>query len=354
MVWPFKGKLGKAYEISEDIDGFIGVKNVEELVSKIKAAQTILLSTHKQCDGDGLGAQLGLYHSFKKIGKKARILNVDSTPKKYDYLHPDKYIQYYENSYDRIEATDLALILDTNDRRLLYPLYPELEKTCRQILFIDHHPVLDVGPSPTRDSYIDTKAASTGEIAFQIIKALNIPLDPLIARAIYTSIVFDTQLFRYVRNSPTSHLIAAELLTYERDPAEVHKYLFANHKVEKFKFLASLLDQMEYFAGNRLALLKIKQSDLIRHGMVPEDSRDIIDLIMNVESLVAAALVLETDNGHHKVSIRSKGAFEVRAIAESLGGGGHMYAAGATVDLPYDQIRKTIMDQLIKLDKMSA
>jgi bifunctional oligoribonuclease and PAP phosphatase NrnA len=327
---------------------------VQKLIQKIKSANTILLSTHRQCDGDGLGAQLGLFHAFRKVNKKVRCLNVDATPKKYDYLNTAKHIQYYEGTHEPIEPTDLCLILDTNDKRLITPLYEELEIKCKVIAFIDHHPILDEGPAPTIDSLIDTKAASTGEIAFNIIKAMQIGFDAQIARALYTSIVFDTQLFRYVRNSPQSHLIAAELLSYEKDPGEVHKYLFANHKVEKFKFLASLLDQMVYFADQKLAILKIKQSDLTDHGMVPEDSRDIIDLIMNVESLTAAAVILETHNGHYKISIRSKGAFEVRAIAESFGGGGHMYAAGATVNLPYQKVHDIIVDQLTQLLKHSA
>ncbi len=330
------------------------INRVQKLIQKIKQSNSILLSTHRQCDGDGLGAQLGLFHAFRKVNKKVRCLNVDATPKKYDYLNTAKFVQIFEGTHDPIEPTDLCLILDTNDKRLITPLYEELEKKCASIAFIDHHPILDEGPAPTDESLIETKAASTGEIAFSIIKALQIGLDAQIARAIYTSIVFDTQLFRYVRNSPQSHLIAAELLSYEKDPAEVHKYLFANHKVQKFKFLAQLLDQMVYFSGQKLAILKIKQSDLTDHGMTPEDSRDIIDLIMNVETLAAAALIMETPNGFHKVSIRSKGAFEVRAIAERLGGGGHMYAAGATVNLPYQKIHDLIVDQLTQLLKHSA
>ncbi len=327
---------------------------IKKIVSKIEGATSIILSTHRQCDGDGLGAQLGLFHAFKKIGKKVRVLNVDAVPNKYRFLHPEKHLQYFEEKFDPVQPTDLALILDTNDKRLLEPLYPTLEKCCKEIIFVDHHPILAAGPSPTPTSYIDTKAASTGEIAYQIIKELGIPFDAQMARAIYTSIAFDTQLFRYVRNSPASHLIAADLLKYECDPAEVHRFLFANHKVEKFKFLASVLDQMEYFEDSQLAILKINAQDLESHGMTVEDSRDLIDLLMNVESLVAAAMIIEISSSQFKVSIRSKGAFEVRAIAELLGGGGHMFASGATVEMPYAKIRQTIVTELTKLIKATA
>ena len=101
---------------------------VDSLVKSIQSAQTIILSTHKQCDGDGLGAMLGLYHALKKIGKKVRVITVDEVPERYNFLNPDLYLQAYDAQHDPIEKTDLALIFDTNDRRLVEPLFFELEK----------------------------------------------------------------------------------------------------------------------------------------------------------------------------------------------------------------------------------
>ena len=138
------------------------------IVDAIKNAKTVLLTTHRQCDGDGLGAQLGMYHALKSLGKNVRVLNVDATPNKYRFLSPDSYIQYFDSHYDPIHETDLTLIFDTNDKRLLAPLYDELEKKSKNIFFIDHHPVLKTGPEPTSGSVINTQAASTGEIVFDI------------------------------------------------------------------------------------------------------------------------------------------------------------------------------------------
>ena len=39
---------------------------LKEPAKKIKSAKNILLTTHKMCDGDGLGSLLGMYHAFKK------------------------------------------------------------------------------------------------------------------------------------------------------------------------------------------------------------------------------------------------------------------------------------------------
>ncbi|MCB0350942.1 MAG: hypothetical protein KDD38_07150, partial [Bdellovibrionales bacterium] len=123
--------------------------NVSGIIKKIHAANSILLSTHKQCDGDGLGAMLGLYHALKKAGKKVRVVAVDEIPKKYKFLEFDKYLERFDELKTEIEPTDLAMIFDTNDRRLVEPLYTRLEKQCDNIIFIDHHPILNQGPEPT-------------------------------------------------------------------------------------------------------------------------------------------------------------------------------------------------------------
>lgn len=319
---------------------------IDKVVSSIKEAQSILLTTHRQCDGDGLGSELAMYHALKKVGKKVRIINVDATPQKYHYLNPDDHIQYFDGEYDPIEKSDLALIFDTNDKRLIEPLYQTIENNCGKIIFVDHHPILKNGPAPTSSSVINIKAASTGELAFDIIKALDIPLDLQIARALYTSVVFDTQLFRYIRNSPRSHEIAAELLKFEKEPAEIHKKLFGNFTAAKLKFIAQSLTNIEFYDNDQIAILLIKTKDLEAMGLHVDDSRDLIDMIMNIESVETAAVFREDAPDIFKLSLRSKGIFPILEIAETVGGGGHPYASGASIHGKYKELNQQILKAL--------
>ncbi len=326
--------------------------NVDSLVRRINAAQSVLLSTHKQCDGDGLGALLALYHGLRKSGKKVRVLLVDSVPKKYTFLEPERHLETFDGAHAPIEATDLALIFDTNDRRLLEPLFSAMQEPCREILFVDHHPVLNQGPEPTAGSYIETRAASTGEISYFILKGLGIRMDERIAQALYTSIAFDTQLFRFVRNSVNSHLIAAELLMHITNAEAIHRHLFATHTVEKMKFLAKVLGQIEYFAAGQVAVLKLHAKDLKDHNLDMDDSRDVIDMLMNVTSLQAAALFREDAKNEYKLSLRSKGKLEVLGVAEAFQGGGHMFASGASIRGEYSEIKPKIVQLL--LDRLDS
>ncbi len=319
---------------------------LRKLAQKIKSSQNIILSTHRQCDGDGLGSEIALYHALKKMKKDVRILNVDQTPRKYQFLEAGHLIEVYEDKPRKIDATDLVLIFDTNDSRLLEPLFTEFQSRAKEILFIDHHPILVQGPSPTNGSFINTMAASTGEITFELIEILGVPLDQNIARALYTSIAFDTQLFRFVRNSSRSHLMAAELLKHDIHAEDIHQKLFGNYTVQKMEFLAHALSQIEYFSNGKLAILKLHAKDLTKFALDTDDSNDVIDLLMNIQSLQAAALLREDGSQKFKLSLRSKGQFDVLKIAESLGGGGHLFSSGAYLTGTYDSIKHKVLEAL--------
>lgn len=326
--------------------------DVALLVEKIKNSKSILLTTHKQCDGDGLGAALSLYHALKKVGKHVRVMTVDEIPQKYHFLEVHKYVEIFESPHKAIADTDLALIFDTNDERLVEPLFSTLKQKCKDVLFVDHHPILNDGPKPTLGSFIDTSASSTGEIAYFLVKALGIRFDKLISRALYTSIVFDTQLFRFIRGSANSYLICAELLEFENNPGEIHKELFSTYTINKVQFLSEALGEIEYYSEGKVASLLIKKSQLDHFGLDVDDTRDVIDMIMNITSLQAAAVFREDQPGVFKLSLRSKGHFEILGVAESLQGGGHIYAAGALVKGDYPHVKQNVVDQLLqRIDK---
>lgn len=169
---------------------------------------------------------------------------------------------------------------------------------------------------------------------------MNIRLDEKIARALYTSLAFDTQIFKYVKNSPNTHLICAELLEYERHADKIHRALFANYTRQKVVYLGKVLSQVEFLASDRIAILNLSQKDLSAHALDMDDSRDVIDMIMSIESVLCAAILREDAPNLYKMSLRPKGRIEVLGIAENFGGGGHMFASGA-------EIRDKVVEQIV-------
>ncbi len=320
---------------------------LETLSLQLKHANSVVLSTHRNSDGDGLGAELALLLGLRQLGKKAWIVNPDAPPKKYAFLGLTEIIDVFGHA--PVPRADLALILDTNDRRLVEPLATELEAACAQLLFIDHHPILKKGPVPSGGSVIDISAASTGEIVYRLLRELGVSMTAEIARALYTSVVFDTQMFRYVKADPRSHEMAAELLRFEREPELIHRHLFATYTVAKMSFMATSLSSVQYAADGHVALLDVNTADARASGLEPEESGDIIDLVMNIESVEVSALLREDAPGVFKLSLRSKGRLPVLPIAESFGGGGHMFASGAYLRGDKIELRERLLQALIEL-----
>lgn len=316
---------------------------LQQLAARIKQAKSLLLTTHKQCDGDGLGAALACYHALKKQGKKVHMLSVDKVPQKYNFLNHHSIVQNYEASRPKLEPTDLALIFDTNDSRLIEPLYSELKKTSNEILFIDHHPPLQRGPQPTPHSYIDVQAASTGEIVFELLQHLGVELDTPIAQALYTSVVFDTQMFRHIKNSPKSLQVGGQLIKWLKSPEAIHRALFSNYTPASLTYLGHMLHQVEYFAKDRIAVVGLRLKDLDQYKLKAEDVKDVIDMMSLVSCVECAVVLREEKDQTFKLSLRTQ-SLSALNIAEHFGGGGHKHAAGALMQGEYAKLKKQIID----------
>jgi len=313
--------------------------NLSLLIEKIKNANNILLTTHKQCDGDGLGSQIALYFALKKMNKNVRIFCVDDVPRKYHFLNFSEYLEVFCQPHKPLEQFDLTLIFDTNDSRLVEPFYSTIQKKCDDIVFVDHHPILQKGPKPTHGSFVDSSSASTGEITYYIIKGLGVELDNEIAKPLYTSIAFDTQVFKFIRNCGRSHIVAADLLKYESNPEEIHRNLFAAQTKGKMQLLAQAFATTKFIGDKeQIAILTINISDLIKNNLEQDDSRDILDMIMSIESIQVGALLLQMKEDAYKLSLRSRGKHSILKVAETFGGGGHNFAAGAYIEDEYNSL----------------
>lgn len=324
-------------------------KGMQQVIKAIQESQNIVLSTHTQPDGDGLGCQFAFYWALKKLGKRVRIVNTDRLPRKYLFLDANSVLETPHTMRSSLEGTDLVLIFDTNDPELLLDLWKDFKNYSKQICFVDHHSALDRYPLDPEKNIINVSASSTGQIVFELIKALKISFDVKIAMPLYTSIIFDTNYFKYVRGSPIPHLIAAELLQHKIEPEKIHRHLFGNHSPVKLKYLSHLLGNIDYELDGRLAIVRVQKKDLDRLGLEADETRDIIDMVMDIESIEAAALFREDAPNQFKISFRSKGMYSVSQLAQNLGGGGHEFASGATMHAPYVEIKAKVVSAFEKI-----
>ena len=319
--------------------------NGEDFCRIISEHQSFIVTTHRFCDGDGLGAGCALGYGLQKAGKKVSFVTLDTPHQKYSFLDGNGFIQPFQSFSDfgsELKKTDCVLAVDLSDPVLMEPLYSLAEKESRRICFIDHHPLEK--EIAKHDYFMDTTASSTGELVYQLLQALKIPLDEKIATALYTSIVFDTKCFRSIKSSPSPFSISAELIPYIHDVDRIYGSLFRNLKVENLRFF-SYLNSVEYYNDNRFALLYLTEKDLTTHKADLGIACDLLDMIMNVSTMQAAVLILEKKTDCFKLSIRSRDK-NILPFARSLGGGGHKLSAGAYVQgSSYMKIREKILSE---------
>jgi phosphoesterase RecJ-like protein len=85
---------------------------------------------------------------------------------------------------------------------------------------------------------------------------------------------------------------------------------------------------------------------MIRTCAAEEDCEGIVNMAIAVAGVEAAAFLREMPDSTIRVSLRGKGLVNVAAVAERLGGGGHLGAAGCALIGPLQQAIEHVLTQL--------
>lgn len=304
-------------------------KELKTLSQKILKARSVILTTHKSCDADGLASVTAFHHVLKNQGKKVRSVVVDEVPARYDFMNHKDIVEVYENSNIKIEKTDLAVIFDTNDYKLVEPLYSHLTEQAQEIIFIDHHCPLESRPSKG-SLYIDESSASTGELCFFLIEQMGAPITQEIARAIYISIIFDTNMFRSSKNLSGAFYTCSKLCHYV-DVNDIYEQLFCRYDQETWSQMLNMLNNVQYNAHQNTVIIECLHDQFKKNSLSIFHILDCLELAMKRQSILAGFACVEKQPGQFKLSFRSKKSIDVSKTAEFLGGGGHQRSAGASV-----------------------
>lgn len=303
-----------------------------DLKQLIVSSKNIILTTHKNSDGDGIGSLAGLCWALASIGKKVTFFHNDEVPPRYSFLTDGLQKIFFTTATDKnlLNEYDLVIVLDTHQGDLCNPLFDRACEANKSVVFIDHH--LTQKTNLKNCSYfVDPGAASTGEIVYNLIEKLNITITKPIARALYSSLTFDTQAFKLTRNSYRSHLIASELVKYDINTESIQRALFANWTIAKMNFLSVLIKDSKNYKNGSVIGINISRQDLKDYDLQGDDVNDLLDLFTLIKSVEFCYCIREIDDSYYKISFRSVGNNQAFELAELFAGGGHGTSAGAWV-----------------------
>ena len=316
------------------------------LAERIRGAHQILVSTHMDPDGDGIGALLALTLALRRAGTQVYPILPEPCPHRFLFLDPDRSLTSLPDDAEQLGCPrpDLALIVDTHQWSLVGRVGELLRAAEIPTLFLDHHPM---DGDPREDVRGDATASSTGELVYRLLHSfLDLPIDARVGECLYASIAYDTHSFRYVRNSPSPHLVAADLLSRGVDATRVYRHLFASNPVGKIRLLGRVLEAVRIEEMGQLAWAELPFDWICQHDVAPDEFRDAVNHLLEIDGVEVAFMLKEVGRGKIKVSLRSKGRVGIREVAQSLGGGGHPFAAGATLHGDLAKARTQVIQEL--------
>ena len=308
--------------------------DIKQTAALISAAGKIAITAHIKPDPDALGSILGLGLGLRKLGKDIVMTVDDELPKSLDFMPRLSEIKSLDST-DK-QKVDLLIVLDASDRERSGRV-PEVFGG--PILNIDHH-ISNTGFSEYR--YLDIEAAATGEIVYQLLTELNVPIDLDIAKNLYTAIVTDCGFFQYSNTTTKTMEQAAQLLHYGVKPDEIHFALESKSR-SSVELLAEVLKTLEFFNEERIAVLSLSH-DKYNPDV---DTEGFIAFARYINGVEIAVFVKEIDANTTRVSMRSK-KIDVSKVALHFSGGGHVRAAGCTIHTKLSEAKSLLLEQLGK------
>ena len=308
----------------------------QKALNFLLAGDGLVLTTHINADGDGLGALLGLSHWLKRQDQKHRIVIADETPdRKYRFLPGYDRIESVHNSGLATPVPRLVVVDTTTSKKRIGDV-ADLIGPVTKTLVIDHH--VDTGEkSDVR--VIDSEASSTSELIYLLInRHTRRSMTPEIATCLYAGIAFDTKLFKH--SHPERALrAAAELVTYGADPQQIAENMFSHQTYQTVKTLGFALSNLTLHENGQISTLYVDHKIHAMNG----DLDGVVDHAMSIDGVEVALFFKEQKPGQQRVSLRSRGKVDVNRIARRFDGGGHVRASGCEIKGAIDEVQARLL-----------
>lgn len=204
-------------------------------------------------------------------------------------------------------------------------------------------------------NWFDSSAAACGEMVFDLIRELGVPLTREIATHIYIAILTDTGSFHYSSISPRTFDICRQCVEAGVDPPAVARSIFDSNHLGRLKLFGAVLSKMELDPSGRLATVWVDRALARDCGGTYDDTEGLINLPLTVKEIQAVVFFKEQGPDDWRISMRSKGEIDINSVATQFGGGGHKNAAGCSATGTFRDLKALFREKITEqIDKASA
>lgn len=324
------GSSGEAPAASTGVPAPVGV------CEAFRSAKRPILVTHVFPDGDAMGSQLALARAFRSRGAVPRVLVTQPAPFLQEFLDLRGDVEVVlggrlsDEQREAFDRADGIWVLDTNDPRRLGELEAPVFGTSAPKIVIDHHLTDDLSAFDL--AWCDPTSPATGVLIEALLRAEGVAIDREIAEPLFVALATDTGWFRFSNASYEAFEVASRLVRAGVEPDSLHSALFENSSLARTQALGRMLSELEADPTGRIVYSVVRAGELARFGVTTEDVDGFIDSLKAVRGAEILILFVEVSGGSYKVSLRSKGAFDVHRLAHDFGGGGHAKASGFRIE----------------------
>ncbi len=307
----------------------------QTIAQELMKGERIYLFPHENPDGDAIGSTAALCSMLRDMGKDCLVLVDEELPDNLAFMDDDMFVIPDGD----IEAPDISVAVDCSELSR-FPKLTDIFRKAKTTICIDHH-VNEVPPCDF--NYIDSGSAAAGELVYLLMKEMDHKPTKREAEALFAAIDTDTGNFLYSNTTKRSHEIVCDLYDSGIDVSAVGIELYENVAPSKSKLEIMALSQMSLFDEGRIAMTVITQQMLEETGSKMSDAELVVAKLRTIRG-VEFAIVLK-ERGPEKIfaSMRSKSSASVRDIALAFGGGGHIKAAGCTLNMPLEEAEERII-----------
>jgi phosphoesterase RecJ-like protein len=294
-----------------------------DLITKSKR---IAIFSHVNPDGDSVGVGLGLKRGLDSLGKEVHFVISDPVPELFEYLPSVETIKHELPA----GTYDLMLVADCGDIDRVGRIYNENRDRfdTTKILNLDHH---DSNTCFGLVNYVDVTAASSSELAFRLLERLGAEIDSGAATSLLTGIINDTGSFQHSNTDAKVLSVAAELRIRGADLELAAFEMFRAKPFSTAKLWGLILSTLHFDAKRDIAWAYMTPEMATQSDASSSESEGLVDYMSGIREAQLAAFLKEREPGSVRVSLRSHG-IDCSRICSAFGGGGHIRAAGATIE----------------------
>jgi len=311
---------------------------LDNILEEINKAESIVILTHENPDGDAIGSSLAMYNALKNYGKKVDVI-IPEYSRCFNFLPGCKDIKKESN----IKNYDLAISVDVATIKLLSTWSSYFEKAKKSIV-IDHHGTNTMFGDI---NFVNPDAPACSQILIVLFQYFKMEITKDIASCILTGIITDTGGFKYSSTNVETFEFVAELLNKGVNVSKIYRNVLEVTTRSSFELKRIAESRLEFFNNDKAVFTYVTLEDEKAVKAETGDHEGIVNVGKCIENVEVSIFVRELKDGKGwRVSLRSNEYVNVSEIAMLFGGGGHPRAAGCTIQGDLKQVKEKLLNEV--------